>query len=98
MRLSSAGESLMTESWSELLKLLMGSSSLGKALRTVIVYVILLAIAYIVGLVNPVAGAWFTIILLLGNVAYLYKISEASWRFVKQQILPVSVTLVMAVL
>lgn len=33
-----------------------------------------------------------TIILILGNVAYLVKISEASWSFIRKQFLPVVVT------
>ncbi len=36
-------------------------------------------------------------ILILSNVIYLYRLSEDSWSFVKNQAVPVVVTLLMAI-
>ena len=73
-----------------------GSSLFGEALRAVIVYVILLVAVYLVGLANAQAGTWLTLILILLNVGYLLKISDATKRFVIKQFPSVLATAVIA--
>ena len=59
----------------------MGSSPPGEALRALIIYVVVLVIAYVVVLVNATAGALLTLGLLLGSVGDMLTTSEASLRF-----------------
>jgi len=82
--------------WDRLLKLIMGSSPLGQALRAVIIYVAVLIVAYLVGLVNATAGIWLTLILLLASVGDMLKNSEASLRFLWKRLPSALATMLVA--
>jgi hypothetical protein len=65
-------------------------------LRAAIGYVAILVGVDVVGLFSPSIGALLTLGLTAYNAWYLYRLSEDRWTFVKKQVLPVFVTLLMA--
>lgn len=73
-------------------------SGVATSIRTALLYVALLAIGYFVTALDPALGLWVSLILILAEVVYLWKITTETKRQARQDILPALVTLGMALL
>lgn len=61
-------------------------------------YLVVLSTGAIISVLSPFWGAWYSIVIILANLGYLYKVSDESKRRVVRDILPTLATLLVAYL